>query len=73
MTVPKLTREQAAIIGVFTGIACGPFSDIHKKAEELLGRPVFTHEMGYKVIWEELQQKARHEFLAICCEGEEHD
>ena len=46
MTVPKLTREQAAIIGVFTGISCGPFSDVHKKAEELLGRPVLTHEMG---------------------------
>ena len=73
MTVPKLTREQAAIIGVFTGISCGPFSDVHKKAEELLGRPVLTHEMGNKAIWEDLQQKVKPEFLAICYTGEEHD
>ena len=73
MTVPKLTREQAAIIGVFTGISCGPFSDVHKKAEELLGRPVLTHEMGNPEIWEELKQKMKPEFLAICYEGEEHD
>lgn len=71
--VPKLTREQAAIIGVFTGVACGPFSDIHEKAEKLLGRPVFTHEMGDPEIWEELKRKVKPEFLAICHEGEEHD
>lgn len=73
MTVPKLTREQAAIIGVFTGFSCGPFSGVHEKAEKLLGRPVFTHEMGNPEIWEELKQKVKPEFLAICYEGEKHD
>ena len=33
---PRLTREQAAIIGAYTGICCGPFSDIHALAEALL-------------------------------------
>ena len=37
--------------------------------KDMLGRPVLTHEMGDKAIWEDLQQKARYEFLAICYEG----
>ena len=32
--VQKLTKEQAAIIGAYTGITCGSFSDIHKLAEK---------------------------------------
>jgi len=34
----KLTKEQVAIIGAYTGITCGPFSDIHRLAEKLLER-----------------------------------
>ena len=32
MNINRLTKEQAAIIGCFTGIACGPFSDVHEIA-----------------------------------------
>mgnify|MGYP001615151816 CR=1 FL=1 len=28
----KLTRRQAAIIGAFTGVTCGPFEDIQDYA-----------------------------------------
>lgn len=57
MTVPKLTKEQAAIVGVYTGVSCGPFSDIHELAEKLLGRPVWTHELAYPEIWESCVRK----------------
>lgn len=66
----SLTKDQAAIIGCFTGVACGPFSDVHKKAEEFLCRPVFTHEFAFPKLWEELKEKARPEFLAICYKEE---
>jgi hypothetical protein len=67
----RITKEQAAIIGCFTGTAMGPFSDVHKKAEELFGRPIFTHEFGQPDIWGELKEKVRPEFLAICYEEDE--
>jgi len=70
MTVPKLTKEQAAIVGVYTGVLCGPFSDIHKLAEKLLGRPVWTHELARKEVWMELQDKVKPQFLEICHEPE---
>lgn len=61
-----LTKEQAAIIGVYTGISCGPFSDVHEKFEQLLGRPVWTHEMADKEIWNLAKEKVKDEFLALC-------
>ena len=64
----RLTREQAAIIGVFTGFSCGPFSDVHKKLEELLERPVFTHEMVDPDLWEKVREKVKPEFLNLCAE-----
>ena len=40
MSVQKLTREQAAIVGLYTGVCCGPFEDIHELAEKILEREV---------------------------------
>lgn len=62
----RLTREQAAVIGAFTGISCGPFSDVHKKIEDLLGRPVWTHEMADKELWQEVRRLVEQEFYDIC-------
>ncbi len=62
----RLTREQAAIIGAFTGISCGPFGDIHEKIEKVMDRPVFTHEMASKELWEEVKKRIQQEFLDLC-------
>ncbi len=65
----RLTAEQAAIIGAYTGIACGPFSDVQNLAEKLLGRPILTHEFGEKKIWKALKIVSKPLFLNICNEG----
>ena len=67
----RLTKEQAAIIGAYTGISCGPFSDIHGLAEEKLGRPIWTHQFADKVVWAELREAVKPDFLAICYDEEE--
>ena len=61
----KLTKEQAAVIGAFTGYAVGPFSDIHEYAERKLGRSIWTHQFADKAISEELKEAAREDFVAI--------
>lgn len=66
MSKKMLTREQAAIIGAYTGIACGPFSGIHEYAEKKLGRPIFTHEFGTGGVMDKLHEAAREDFLALC-------
>lgn len=61
----KLTREQAAIIGAYTGVLAGNFSDMHEYIERIMKRPVFTHEMGNEVIANQIKEAAKADFLAI--------
>lgn len=63
--VPRLTKEQAAIIGAFTGILSGNFEDMHAYVERIMGRPVFTHEMGDKSVAEQIKAAALEDFRAI--------
>lgn len=65
--VPKLTRRQAAIIGAFTGIACGPFGDIHEYVDSLPGfKGIGTISFADKGVWEQINRACRDDFLAIC-------
>lgn len=64
----RLTKEQAAIIGAFTGFTAGPSSDIQEYAEKKLGRPIFTHEFADSGVAQELRDASREDFLAICYE-----
>jgi hypothetical protein len=64
----KLTREQAAIIGLYTGVSVGPFEDVHKLAEDLLERPVFTYELANDDVWEKLKTLIKPQFFELCAE-----
>lgn len=66
----KLTREQAAVIGAYTGFCAGPFADLHEYAERKLGRPIWTHQFANAKLVEDLKQAAREDFVAISAEGE---
>ncbi len=61
----RLSSEQAAVIGAFTGMLAGPFSDMHEYIEKIMGRPVWTHEMGNDKVAAEIKEKAKADFLAI--------
>lgn len=60
-----MTRRESAIVGAYTGVLCGPFDALHEYVEEILGRPVFTHEMGDKAIADEIKEKSRGDFVAM--------
>lgn len=61
----RLTKEQAAIIGAFTGITASNFSVIHEYAERKLGRSIWTHEFGSEEFASELKEAARVDFMSI--------
>lgn len=68
-TEPKLTRGQAAIIGAFTGVACGPFGDLHGYIDSLPGfKGIPTHALGDPKVWDQIKGACRADFLAICSE-----
>lgn len=61
-----MTKREAAIIGAFTGILVGSFNDLHQYIEEIMERPVFTHELGSKETFERIKELSRPDFIAIC-------
>lgn len=58
-----LTKREAAAVSAYTGYLIGDFADMHEYAEELFGRPIFTHE--FPRLADELREKSRPDFLAI--------
>lgn len=66
----RLTKEQAAVLGAYTGIACGPFADIQEYAERVLDQPIWTHQFANRELVEKLKEKAKPDFLSLCHEGE---
>ena len=65
----QLTKEQAAIIGLYTGITCGPFADVHELAEKIYGSPIFTHQFANEEFFNELKKLVKPMFLEICNKG----
>lgn len=66
----RLTKEQAAIVGAYTGFAAGPFADIQEYAERVLGRPIWTHEFADKKVAAKLREASKAAFVAMCHERE---
>lgn len=60
-----MNKREAAIVSAFTGILIGDFSEMHKYVEEIMGRPVWTHEMGDKEVTKKIKEAARADFLEM--------
>lgn len=60
-----MNKREAAIVSAFTGKLMGEFSELHKYVEEIMERPVFTHEMGDKTISNEIKEKSKKDFINI--------
>ena len=60
-----MTREESAIISAFTGILAGPFNALHEYVEKIMGRPVFTHELGSAEVTAQIKEKSRADFIAL--------
>lgn len=58
-----MTKREAAIVSAYTGYLIGEFSDFHAYVEEIMGRPIFTHELPN--IAEELKWKSKKDFVSI--------
>lgn len=52
-----MTKREAAIVSAYTGYLIGEFSDFHAYTEEIMGRPIFTHELPN--IADELKEKSK--------------
>ena len=60
-----MTKREAAIVSAYTGFMLSSFSGMHEYIEEILGRPVFTHEMACKEVFDEIHEKSKADFIAL--------
>lgn len=60
-----MTKQEAAIVSAFTGVLLGSFSDMHSYIEKLMGRPVFTHEMGDKLFCSVIKKLSKPDFINL--------
>lgn len=59
-----MTKREGAVISAYTGVfVCKEFGDIHAYIEEIMGRPVWTHEIPG--LQEEIKQRSEKEFKEI--------
>jgi len=61
-----MTSREAAVLGAYTGVLMGSFSDMHRYVEEILERPVMIHELGNEYVEAEIKAASRSDFFDIC-------
>jgi hypothetical protein len=68
----QMTDHEKAVVMAYTGVTMlkgDKFQVFHKYVEDLLGRPVFTHELADDKTSAEIKKKSRNDFLKLCEEG----
>ena len=64
-----MTKQEAAIIMAYTEISMltgHDFSIFRQYIEEKLKRPVWTHELADKAVWEQIKESSREDFINLC-------
>lgn len=64
-----MTDLEKAVVMAHTGITMltgEKFGIFHKYIEDKLGRPIWTHELASKALWDEINEKTKDDFIAIC-------
>lgn len=62
-----MTNVEKAIIMAYTGTCMlteDKFNIFHEYVEKLMGRPVYTHELGF--LADEIKEKAKDDFIELC-------
>jgi hypothetical protein len=66
-----MTDKEKAIVMAYTGacMLCGDkFQIFHKYIEDIMGRPIMTHEIGW--LADAIKEKSKTDFIALCEEQE---
>lgn len=62
----RYDKARTAYCIAYTGVLMCDFSEFQIYVEQLLQRPVFTHELAMADVWQEIKEKSKPAFLALC-------
>lgn len=60
-----MDKREGAIISAYTGKLIGDFSEFHKYAEEIIGRPILIHEFADEEFMQVIKKKCSNDFNNI--------
>ena len=64
-----MNDRERAIVMAYTGYAMltgNKLGIFYKYVEEKLGRPIMTHELAFQEVIDEIQEKAKEDFIELC-------
>ena len=64
-----MTDREKAIVSAYTGVAmlAGDKMNIfYEYIAEICGRPIYTHELAHPLIQDEIKEKSKPDFIALC-------
>lgn len=61
-----MTKQERLIVSAYTGYLMVKPDDFNKYVNEVMGHPVYTHEMAEDSFWEELHMKVHDDFINLC-------
>lgn len=67
-----MTKKECAIVMAYTGICMLQGDNLgiyYKYVQDLMGRPVWSHEMADKEIDNKIKELAKPDFLKLCSEA----
>lgn len=57
--------KASVLVTAITGVFFGNMAEFHEYVEKLLDRPVWTHELANKEVWNEIKEKSRKDVEAL--------
>ena len=66
-----MTDREKAIVMAYTGfcmLSGDKYNIFHKYVEDIMGRTVYTHELADKMVIDEIKEKAKDDFIALCAD-----
>ena len=67
-----MTLRERVIVEVYTGYcmtSANERDEVYKYMNQIMNRPVYTHELADKKIQEELRKRSKEDFIYLCRSG----
>lgn len=64
-----MTKRECAIVMAYTGtcmLAGDDLNVFYQYVTEIMGAPVYTHELAFQEVQDELKRRSKSDFLGLC-------
>ena len=63
-----MTKNEKLIVSAYTGILMTDMDSLQEYIEQKLGKPIWTHELASKEVFDEIKAAVKEDFIKLCKE-----